>query len=325
MPRTVPTPIAALLATFAAVTLGCAQAADPGTTLDNCRLRDCGPLLGGDGGHFDGNFGFDSPVGPPADGAPKGDATKDSAPSDAPTPTDTAPPADTLAPVDTDPVGVDSGPPPDTTPPPPVDSGPTCPVPTGKACGWSPQCGCSAGQNCDFTKVDGTVSCVAAGSVGPNGTCKALGDCAAGLSCVAGLCLPFCSGDPDCAGGGAAICHTVSGGGSPPKDVPGMLVCMQQCDPHAPTAACGAGLGCSIVDGVKGETTCTGAGISKSYSGCATDSFACAPGYACIGAAGDCLAWCRVGVSGDCSGGRICYSFTDHPKLGAVEYGVCDF
>lgn len=270
---------------LARVVVGCATAStDPGVGTERCGVHhDCGPTSGNDAG-LDGNEPLDT------------------------TPGFDAPHFDTP--------GSDTTPPPgDTT---------TCTIPTGKTCGWIPQCGCAAGQNCDFTAVDGTVSCVAAGSVGLNGKCSKLGECQKGYSCVAGLCFPFCNSAADCAGeSGSPICHSVTGG-TPPKDIPGFEVCMQQCDPRKPTTICGAGVGCGIVDGVAGQTTCIGAGSTGSGASCTTDPFTCAPGLICVntGTSSSCLPWCRVGFS-DCTGVATCTMFSDHPKVGGVEYGAC--
>lgn len=295
---------------------GCAGGGDdPGVAPDRCKTRDCGPSSGGpESDPLDSDEEFDTDLPPPedtafedthepgldtaADGADVGrlDAAADTTTSDSAVPDS----------------GIDTG----------IDSGPTCTVPTGKACGWSPQCGCTAGQNCDFTATDGSVACVAAGAVDRNGKCTALGQCKKGLTCTYGLCVPFCTVVADCPAAGSPLCHGVSGGTT---DIPGLLVCMQQCDPRAPAAVCGAATACDIVDGAAGTTTCSKSGTSTALGGCATDVYACAPGYTCVGTAGDCLSWCRVGFPGDCSGGRTCFSFSDHPKIKAVEYGVCDF
>ena len=305
----------ALLTVLAAglATAGCAGGGDdPGVAPDRCKTRDCGPSSGGpESDPLDTDEEYDTDLPPPDDTAFEDTQSELDAPDDAvdarldSTTSDTR---DSGA-IDS---GVDLG----------VDTGPTCTIPTGKACGWSPQCGCTAGQNCDFTSTDGSVACVAAGTVDRNGKCSALGQCKKGLTCTYGLCLPFCSVVGDCPSAGSPLCHTVSDGTT---DIPGLKVCMQQCDPRAPAAVCGAATACDIVDGAAGDTTCSKSGTSTALGGCASDVFACAPGYTCVGTAGDCLSWCRVGFPGDCSGGRTCYPFSDHPKIKAVEYGVCDF
>ncbi|MEO7095881.1 MAG: hypothetical protein ABI175_21655, partial [Polyangiales bacterium] len=155
---------------------GCAGGGDdPGVAPDRCKARDCGPSSGGlDGDKLDGDEEeFDTEF-PPEEDTAIADTRKpgvDTALSD--TPIDSAV-TDTAV----DSAKADTAPPGDTA---------TCTIPTGKTCGWSPQCGCTTGQNCDFTSTDGSVACVAAGTVDRNGKCTALGQCKKGLTCVAGL------------------------------------------------------------------------------------------------------------------------------------------
>ena len=288
---------AALVSMGALVRLfvGCATASsDPGASVDRCTGKDCGPTTGGDGG-TDGlaDIGFDVPH---IDGGPGDDTT--TPPSDS-----TPPPTDT------------GSPPPDTS---------TCTIPAGKTCGWIPQCGCAPGQNCDFTAVDGTVSCVATAGVALNGKCSKLGQCNAGLSCIADICMGFCNTAADCASeSGTPICQQITDGGTPPTDIPGYKVCMQQCDPLSPSSICGAGTGCSFVD--DSHTTCIAAGTGGEDSSCDASAFSCAPGMTCLDigtGSKTCLAWCRVGFS-DCPISETCNSYTDHPTFAGTEYGFC--
>lgn len=297
-----------------ALAAGCAQgSSDPGVSADKCRLRDCGPSSGGGDGTVDEpDFGVDDTSTPFLDsGKPKdsGGGGGDTTAGD-----DTGvPPLD-----DTGVVGVDTGP-------------TTCTPPAGKVCGTLPQCGCTGGKNCDVTKVDGTTSCVAGGTISKNGKCTKIGECAVGFSCVAGLCLPFCNSASDCSGSGSPRCQAVMytpTGSTTSKPIPGFNVCEQQCDPVSPSSVCGSGVGCALVSST-GDTTCLAAGSATGPGACTSDVFACAPGYTCVPAAApstgsDCLKWCRIGFPSDCSGAYpTCYGFTDHPKIGGTEYGVC--
>ena len=190
----------------------------------------------------------------------------------------------------------------------------TCTIPTGKVCGTDPQCGCP-GKNCDITKVDGTRACVAAGPKKLHGACSAIGDCGAGLSCIAGNCLPFCdSSAGDCSG----TCTNIQGG-TPASPIPGYTVCFETCDPVSPSAVCGGG-NCQL-DGA-GGTVCTAAGSATGAGGCSTSTpWACAAGYVCL-TSNACAKWCRVGFPGDCSTGT-CGSLSPPAMVGSTEYGVC--
>ena len=223
--------------------------------------------------------------------------------------------------------GTDTGTPPgEDTAPPAEDSGAgtkdtpggtdsadasTCTIPAGKKCGTYPQCGCP-GKNCDVTKVDGTRACVAAGPKNLHDKCSALGECAAGLSCIAGNCLPFC----DSSGGCKGACTTIQGG-TPSADIPDYMVCFEDCDPVKPAAVCGSG-NCQF-NGTS-QTVCTSAGTGA--AGCSTTTpFSCAAGYVCL-TTNACAKWCRVGFPTDCAGGT-CGPLTSKPTIGGVEYGVC--
>lgn len=193
-------------------------------------------------------------------------------------------------------------------------------VGTGSTCGTFPQCGCSAGENCDIIQTDGKAECQSAGSAGLNEPCSALGDCVKGASCIGGLCRPFCGGDSDCGGGKCVNATYTPTGSSTPVDVPGFQICFTSCDPISPSSKCGS-QNCTLLD--DGTATCVGAGSAKGTGACTADPNACAPGYVCL-SSGDCLHWCRVGMSGDCvSSGGTCTSFSTKVYLGSVEYGVC--
>lgn len=199
-----------------------------------------------------------------------------------------------------------------------------CTPTSGKTCDTFPQCGCAAGENCNVATTAGATKCYPAGTKGTHERCSGTGQCDKGLQCVSDLCVPLCKTDSDCPMSGA-LCktaqYTPTGGGSP-ADVPGFDICLAQCDPINPGAACGAGSTCYFPY-TDDTTQCAAAGSSKSAGGCASDVFACAPGYICIDP-GDCYKWCRVGVSTDCTGtGGTCTGFVTPQMRGGIEYGVC--
>jgi hypothetical protein len=260
---------------------------DPGTVpKDNCRLRDCGPVSGGNN-----------------DADPELD-------SDEPPPDDSEPPVDSTTLEDT--ATTDTAKPPETG---------GCTVPSGKTCTTIPQCGCASGTNCDVTALDGKTACVAAGSKMLHEKCTDLGQCAKGLSCVFGLCVPFCRDAADCT---SAECRPVQySDDAGVKDIPDFKTCEPQCDLVNPSKACGASASCDLLDIATGKTTCISAGSGTTAASCKTDAFACAPGYTCVGT--DCRRWCRVGFPGDCPTGKSCQSFSDHPTISGIEYGVCTY
>lgn len=224
----------------------------------------------------------------------------------------------------------DSGEGDDTTPgsetTPGDDTGP-CSPPAGSPCAVFPQCGCAAGQNCNVTNTSGKTSCVAAGSDGLHDACTASGECQKGMQCIAGLCVPFCNSDSDCTISGSPRCKAVQylpTGSTTPADVPGLKICLSQCDVLNPTTVCGPNTSCFFPYLSDDTTECTAAGTSTVKGGCASSSFSCAPGYTCVND-GDCFKWCRIGFPGDCPAGRTCTGFMTPIMKAAVEYGVCAY
>ena len=204
-----------------------------------------------------------------------------------------------------------------------TDTGPAaCTKTSGKTCDIFPQCGCAAGQNCNVSTVAGATKCYTAGTVGTHEKCTGNGQCDKGLQCVANVCVPFCKSDADCPMADARCRTAQYDNAGTPTDIPGYDICLAQCDPMNPAATCGANTTC-FFPYTDDTTQCALAGTSKSTGGCASDTFACAPGYICVNS-GDCLKWCRVGFASDCTGtGGSCTPFTTPPMRSGIEYGVC--
>lgn len=273
------------IALFVAFAASCAAGeTTPGVARDNCRLRDCGPAVGGVDSALE-----EEDVLPLEDTAVLDTANADSAKTDA---------------------GSDA----------------PCTVPSGAACALSPQCGCAAGTTCDVAPANfatGTAACVTAGSKKVHEKCTTTGECATGLTCYYDVCMPLCAASGDCSGAGMPQCNDVQYvEGGVAKSVPGMHVCMAQCDPMNPSKVCGAFTTCLFPS--PAFTTCAAAGFSTTAASCTSDPFACAPGYVCVGT-GDCKRWCRIGLAGDCPGGRACNKLSTAPKIGTIEYGVCAY
>ena len=200
----------------------------------------------------------------------------------------------------------------------------TCVPADGATCTVFPQCGCTSSQNCNVTSATGATSCVAAGTDGLHETCTAGGDCQRGMQCVAGLCVPFCATDADCPMPGAR-CKTAqeAAPGGTSMEVPGLKICLAQCDVQAPAAVCGPNTTCFFPFPGDDTTECAAAGTSTVKGGCTSNRYACAPGYYCSNGI-DCFKWCRVGMS-DCFAGQTCTSLTPKAMKGTVEYGVCAY
>lgn len=197
----------------------------------------------------------------------------------------------------------------------PVDPGCKKAAPS-NVCGVSPQCGCGPTQTCevDQAALDGTSSCVGAGSKAIATACTATSECAHGLTCIFGFCRPYCSSDGSkCAQAGTGNCVHLNDSSSSP--IPNLLVCRLDCTLDNATS-CGGGAGnCGPDD--SGGTDCFPAGGSKTCS--SSTPFACQAGYVCL-TSNVCKKWCKAGSN--CSSGA-CGSLSPAVLVGGQEYGVC--
>jgi hypothetical protein len=195
----------------------------------------------------------------------------------------------------------------------------TCSPPISGTCDDFPQCGCSAGKNCDVTDLAGTTSCVNAGGIAAYGHCTDIGQCGAGYSCVGQVCKPFCTTSNDCPGvndGAQCIQVTYDDNGTT-KPIPGMYTCTAACDPLQ-TNSCGGGAGCFLAGGT---ADCVPAGLGVGVGACASDPFACAPGYVCL-SDDSCRKWCRVGLN-DCTSGQSCVQLSGPVTYKGYTWGTC--
>lgn len=207
--------------------------------------------------------------------------------------------------------------------------GSTCtpPAASGQCDPFAP-CGCKADENCFFTgATDGETRCVPAGGTAAFEACTKVEQCQRGHGCVSGVCKPFCQHDGDCVASAGGSCDQlfVDEGGSQ-KAISHAKACSARCDLRNPQAVCGAASGVSCLPMDDGSTDCIGGfGSGVGMGACAGNDWKkCAPGHICIDGR-DCLKWCRVKVSGDCSGGQRCWGLGDPIVLEGIEYGVCDF
>ncbi len=208
----------------------------------------------------------------------------------------------------------------------PADMG-SCTPPAGSPCSVFPQCGCEAAQNCVVANTSGKTSCITAGSDGVHEPCTTNSECKKGMQCIAGVCVPFCTSDSDCTISGSPRCRAVQylpTGSSTPADVPNLKICLAQCDVLNPATVCGPNTSCFFPYLSDDTTECTAAGTSTVKGGCASNDYACAPGYICVND-GDCFKWCRIGFASDCPAGRVCTGFMTPILKGGVEHGVCAY
>jgi hypothetical protein len=202
-------------------------------------------------------------------------------------------------------------------------------------CGLSPQCGCTANQTCQVTDAMGTAGCVAAGS-GPQGHgCNTTADCAAGLTCLAGACRPYCpaaSANSQCGIPGTGLCIQVVNDATG-TNVPNETVCLINCALDDPTScggipASGPIAGCVLDTNGGTNTDCQAAGSSMT-STCSgsTAPPLCAPGYGCqqLGSGLVCAQWCRLDIAGTCQGGATCMQFggSGGVIINGTAYGYC--
>lgn len=200
-----------------------------------------------------------------------------------------------------------------------------CCPPNGVAtgsCGTSPQCGCEDGQKCDSLR-DGRTAC------GPIGeACITDAECLQGFTCRAGVCKGYCSGpDDDSCGKGACVSAEPNG-----QVEPGIFICVEGCDPTAPTTAsdkyvaCGANQGCAPAsDGNAGCYTTMGSGTQGDPCPNEPDGTyipKCAPGYTCLVGTDTCARLCKV--QDDACNVGTCQSFGPSKSFaGDVEIGYC--
>lgn len=200
------------------------------------------------------------------------------------------------------------------------DAPPGCKTaPPSNVCGLDPQCGCGADTcDIDYAALNGETKCVTAGSGGAGTACdKTVGECAAGLTCVWGVCRPFCSTDgADCGKPGTNKCVQLTDSQS--KPILNLLICRLNCSLDDTGQSCGgSGRGCVFIandvtdcrdESQYGTTTCT------------QNAPFCGAGYVCL-TNNQCAKWCDINAP-NC-GPKTCNPLQTPPVVNGKTYGVC--
>jgi hypothetical protein len=199
-------------------------------------------------------------------------------------------------------------------------TGGTCSPPAGAACRIDPGCGCPDGEKCSYAST-----CVAAGTLESGSLCNAETDCAAGLTCAAAVCKPYCNAPgvqcPAPTGGPPlGLCVQIYDTNDQP--ISQDQYCLLACTPSP--NSCGTGQTCDIVtvnSVAHGNCVAAGTGIAGAACTASTD---CVAGTACFNSSSGqfCAQPCRT--NGDCANltGTTCNTAMGG-LVDGVEYGVC--
>jgi hypothetical protein len=206
-------------------------------------------------------------------------------------------------------------------------SGGACTPPSGAVCGTDPQCGCPAGEKCDISSD--TAICITAGTGTVGTLCTSDTVCAAGLTCVQGVCRPFCTAaqvGTQCTWNGEALGTCIQINDSTGVAVPQDAVCLLACSPVPNN--CPAGESCEIITATATDTSfsdCEAAGSTAIGGTCSLTELNCVAGAECVAfQTGDfCAQLCRSGVAGDCASGATCEVGTPATTVDGVAYGAC--
>jgi hypothetical protein len=233
----------------------------------------------------------------------------------------------------------------------PIDAKPPVDAPvdgngcTTQPCTLAPQCGCPANQSCDIDPTDlvGNV-CRAINVPGKDtNTCGSFSECDKGYVCIGDgthdTCKRYCTQNGDCGTPRGQCVIQLTDGSTPPKDIPGAVVCSSNCDPATSAAAyCPASYKSAIFTATFGGTDhdisdCEIQGTGTQGTNClvagAGDDTKCNANYACTtlnGTTFACRRYCNRTTGGtECAAlGKTCIGFNPALTIGGTEYGVCN-
>lgn len=193
------------------------------------------------------------------------------------------------------------------------------------------QCGCPESQMCAVIDWStGATGCLPPGSIPAGGSCSVeIGECEPGAECLEwlenGVCTGYCNQDSDCSHGLPCV----------EWEIPGINLCLNGCDPRAPSSdaapfhACQPGQGCTVWSVSPESSVCTTPVLAGVAGDPCTGEEDCSPGFTCGGESGTaCARWCAIG-SGECSTGEACLphqwlsDYLDAVVINDVSFGVC--
>ena len=194
---------------------------------------------------------------------------------------------------------------------------------------------CEQGLQCvvvqDALGVNGGTACQPPGDQPASSVCSAHSDCALGLLCeqITQTCKAPCSSSVDCDGAACVEAFTTAG-----LPIPGIKLCLAECDPVENTLCAAAGAEVSCVYRADLEAfDCARAGDGAANTQCDAQA-ECAVGLGCLEVNGQtgCLNWCEYDGQGtepctaaEAPGAVLAICVPQLPSIASngVEYGAC--
>jgi hypothetical protein len=175
-------------------------------------------------------------------------------------------------------------------------------------------------------------------------TCGSFSECDVGYVCIGDgtndNCHAYCAQNSDCPGPRGQCVIQLTDNSTPPKAIPGAVVCSSNCDPSIASAStyCPANWKCGLYSATypTGSTTTyditdceavatAGTQGASCQNGTAADDTKCAQNYTCATLDGTTFKCGKVikYPSGACPAGSTSYAFNPALTIGGTQYGVC--